>query len=128
MRELTVNGMIELADTLNAPPALIINGVDSRKLAEMVQAGIAHSVIVSVADEPLYQVWYHVTADNALHVNGAIQLTNRSNFPALADSIEKLARQLNCASYRFVTSRPGLLRHSVNYGCTLGGVVVSKTL
>lgn len=101
---------------------------DIRQLKRLTAEGYLLAHIISVENVHTYCVWTSQTADGGLHVNAAVQLTDKGNFDVLVNAIESLAKSRNCQYLRFNSRRSGLLKQSLKRGYVADSISMVKKL
>lgn len=110
----------DLIAQLGVPP----DAKNAAALAESFHRGDYQAFTVSRHGTAIYQVFYHVTKQNHLYINGSLTLTAADHFDCLIDGIKQFARNKKCIGVVFDTARHGLIVKAQEFEFKVGGVTM----
>jgi hypothetical protein len=95
-------------------------------LHQQVLNGTIQFRIVGGFTVPQYAVWYYIQADQMLHANAMLSLSKANRLHEMFNTLDALAKELNCKGVIFETRWRGMIRQFQRQGYRQSAVVMRK--
>ena len=116
-----------VADSQRQLAPVVGDLADADWLTRGVSQGVYSVRDIALGGDPAYRYFYQVNDHNQLYLAAVLAL-GAADFALCVWGAERLASDLGCVGITFNTQRRGLIERALEYGYTIGGIVLVKKL